>query len=268
MSAMQRIFFWNSDPTVSLDVYLPDNGENLPSAVILPGGAYFALSDREGGEVAEYFCNRGFASFVLRYSTMHPSFAEPDSPINPHTVFPEPLHEIAAALKHIRANAEIFKINPDRIALMGFSAGGHLAANYCNEWNKEEICAAVDAEAEEIKPNAGILCYAATKLHRASKTMNRAVFGQMDSHSDQQLKRWSAANNVNSATPPTFLWHCNTDAMVPVAQSYQMAEALSDAGIMHELHVFAIGDHASGLSEGMSASLWKDLAINFLNNLK
>ena len=88
MLKRERIYFWNNDPSVSIEAYLPMELENKAAMIILPGGAYFALSDREGGDVAEYFAGKGFAAFVLRYSTMHPAFDKPHTPINPHTVFP------------------------------------------------------------------------------------------------------------------------------------------------------------------------------------
>jgi len=267
MIKRDSFFFWPQDGTVSLEAYLPSEGEKLPSVVILPGGAYFALSDREGEEVAEYFASRGFASFVLRYSTMHPSFDEPTTEINPHTRFPEPLNETAAAIKLLRDHAGDLGIDPDRIVLMGFSAGGHLAANYCNEWNCGHIAAALGVNAESIRPNACVLCYAATKLHRSSVTMNLAVFGPDENVTADMLERYSAAENVNRDTPPTFLWHTVTDKMVSVEQSYKMAEALASEGIVHELHVFSSGDHAMGLSEGLPAEPWKDLAIRFLDSL-
>ena len=265
MIKRESFYFWDNDPTVSLEAYLPEKGENLPAIVVLPGGAYFALSDKEGGEVAEYFAGKGFAAFLLRYSTMHPSFDEPCTPKNPHTLFPEPLHVVASAIKLIRSNAENFSLNPNSISLLGFSAGGHLAANYCNEWNTPAVRDAVGTNAEEIRPNFCILCYAATKLRRSSAAMNLAVFGERESYCDELLRRWCAAENVNRDTPPTFLWHCATDAMVPVGQSLEMAQALLDEAIPCELHVFSEGDHATGLSEGLPATKWKDLAIDFIN---
>ncbi len=260
----ESFYFWGPDPSVSLETYIPENGENKPAVIVLPGGAYFALSDREGAQVAEYFAQQGFAAFVLRYSTMHPSFSEPDTPINTHTRFPEPLLVTASAIKLLRDRAAEFGLDRNSISLMGFSAGGHLAANYCNEWSSEEICGALGFEKEDIRPNVCVLCYAATRLHRASQTMNLAVFGPAEGYSDEMLSRWCASENVNRNTPPTFIWHTLTDKMVSVSQSYKMAEALADEGIVHDLHIFSEGDHAMGLSEGLPAEPWKDLAISYI----
>lgn len=256
--------FWEDDPTVSLEAYIPDDGQNLPVIVVLPGGAYFALSEREGGQVAEHFAQRGFAAFVLRYSTMHPSFEEPYTKINLHTRFPEPMYITASAISLIRNNAGDFNADPDRICIMGFSAGGHLAANYCNEWNSLEVLDAIGASSEEIRPNACVLCYAATRLRKSSATMNLAVFGEKENYPDELLGRWCAAEHINRDTPPTFLWHTATDSMVPVSQSLEMAASLAEEGIPYEVHIFSEGDHASGLAEGMAAEAWKDLAVKFI----
>ena len=264
MLTRESYCFWDNDPSVSLEAYVPTEGENRAAFIVLPGGAYFALSDREGAEVAEYFAYKGFAAFVLRYSTMHPAFDKPHTPINPHTVFPEPMLELASAIKLIRENSVNFGVDANKICIMGFSAGGHLAANYANEWTCEYISSALGCEKDDIKPNCSILCYGATKLHRASKTMNLAVFGSCDGLSDDMLSRYSAAGNVNRDTPPTFIWHTATDNMVNVSQSVEMATALAEEGISYELHIFSEGNHAMGLSENLPAEPWKELAISFI----
>lgn len=265
MIRKEDVYFWDNDPSVHLEVYLPGSeGENRPAIIVLPGGAYFATGTIEGGQVAKYFAKKGCVAFVLRYSTLHPSFEEPYTPKNPHTRFPEPLHEVAAAIKYVRANADELGADPGSISLVGFSAGGHLAANYGNEWNTSAVYEAVDAMPEDIRPNACVLCYAATRLRSSSATMNLAVFGERDDYPDELLRRWCAAGHINRNTPPTFLWHTVTDSMVPVSQSYAMSEALMEEGIPHELHVFSEGDHATGLAEGLPAEPWKELALDFI----
>lgn len=265
MIRRETIHFWENDPRVCLCGYIPESeGEKLPVALVLPGGAYFAISSTESDSVARRFAEMGFAAFVLRYSTMHPAFDRPETPVNPHTVFPEPLHELAAAIRLIRERAGEFSAAPDKVCLIGFSAGGHLAANYCNEWNTPAVYGVIGARAEEVRPNACVLCYAATGLRKTSATMNMAVFGAREDYPEELLRRWCAADNVNRDTPPTFLWHTVTDNMVPVEQTYRMAQALNEEGIAHECHIFSEGPHAVGLSEGYPAQVWPELAVKFL----
>lgn len=256
MIRRDSFFIWQPDPTVSLEAFIPENREDgLPGIIILPGGAYFAISETESDSVAQAFAGMGFAAYVLHYSTMHPSFDRPDTAVNTHTIFPEPLQVVAAACAHVRRAY-------GKVCLVGFSAGGHLAANYCNEWNTPEVRG--ERAAEEIRPDACVLCYAATELKASSAAMNMAVFGRRDSYPEALRRRWWAAENVNRDTPPTFLWHTVTDNMVPVAQTYRMAQALNDEGIVHECHIFSEGPHAVGLSEGYPAQVWPELAKKFI----
>lgn len=256
MIKRESISIWKPDPSVSLEAFVPDNPDrSLPAVIILPGGAYFAISNTESDCVAEAFAHMGFAAYVLRYSTMHPSFDRPDTPVNAHTIFPEPLQVTAAACATVRKRH-------GKICLIGFSAGGHLAANYCNEWNSPIVRG--EWEAEDVRPDACVLCYAATELKASSATMNMAVFGKRESYPDSLRQRWCAAENVNRDTPPTFLWHTVMDNMVPVSQTYRMAQALNDEGIVHECHIFSEGPHAVGMSEGYPAEIWPELAKKFI----
>ena len=265
MKRKEDVYFWDSDPSVHLEVYVPDfEGENRPVMMVLPGGAYFATGTIEGDQVAKYFAGKGCVGLVLRYSTLHPSFDEPNTPKNPHTRFPEPLHEVAAAIKYVRDNADELGADPGCISLVGFSAGGHLAANYGNEWSSSALYGAIGVMPEDIRPNACVLCYAATRLRSTSATMNLAVFGERDDYPEELLRRWCAAEHVNRNTPPTFLWHSVTDKMVPVSQSLAMADALMEEGIPCEIHVFSEGDHATGLGEGLPTAPWKELALSFI----
>lgn len=257
---------WPKDATVTLTVCaMEDSPDNKPVVIVLPGGAYIAPAPGEADPVAEHFAEMGYLGCVLRASTMHPSFEDTDGPVNSHTIFPEPMQELAAAIRFLRGRAGEFGIAPDRIAVMGFSAGGHLAANYCNYWNSEQVMGAIGASEEEIRPNADILCYGATELTNVKGgAMLRATFGEKDNYDANEIEQYNARSHVSTATPPTFIWHTADDAVVSIRQSYNMARALDEGGTPYELHVFSSGPHASALSEGLPAQCWPELADSFL----
>ena len=266
---MQKEVFhiWPADETVTLTVFRGEaGGSSRPAVIVVPGGAYVAPSVREAEPVAERFAAMGYVGCVLRASTMYASHDAAEGEPNPHTVFPEPLWEMACAIRFLRERAADFGLAPEKIALMGFSAGGHLCANYANYWNSEDVRGA--NAAEEIRPNACVLCYAATKLTNVrGGAMLRAVFGPAECYEQAAMDVYDGSLHVNAETPPTFLWHTVDDQMVSVQQSYAMAKALEEAGVSYELHVFSSGPHASGLAQGLPAQCWPTLADAFLRRI-
>ena len=257
---------WPKDQTVTLTTYCAEAHEaNRPVIIVLPGGAYIAPSPKESDPVAKHFAEMGYFACVLRTSTMYLDYENTDGPANPHTIFPEPMQELATAIKFLRDRADDFKIARDKIALMGFSAGGHLASNYCNWWNSEQVLGSLGFSKMDICPNADILCYGVTELSNVSgDPMLRAVFGGRDSYDREEVRQFDAPHHVSSATPPTFIWHTADDECVPVRQSYNMALALDHGGVPYEVHIFSSGPHASALSAGLPAQHWPELADSFL----
>lgn len=256
---------WPADETVTLTVCRKkDSADNKPAVIVLPGGGYIAPAPREGEPVAEYFAEMGYLGCTLNYSTLHPDFSDYSDELNRHTVFPEPMQELAAALKLLRERAGDFGIDRDRIALVGFSAGGHLAANYCNYWDDMREMGEYADSREEIRPNACVLCYAATHLSAAKGgTMVNAAFGK-EKCTQEEADRYNAQYHISKSTPPTFIWHTADDTVISVRQAYDMALALSEQGVPHELHVFSSGPHAAALSPDLPAKWWPYLADEFL----
>lgn len=196
------------DPEVTLTAYICDTSKEMPNMMkrpamlVIPGGGYSFCSDREAEPVALEYIAAGYNAFVLRYS------------LNEKSVFPKPLDDAVAALKLIRQNSEKWNVYPDRIAAIGFSAGGHLAA-------------ALSTMGEE-KPNACVLGYPCI-LEEIGNILANPIPGIDD--------------KVTSDTPPTFIFAASDDSLVPIENSLKYALALSDSKIPFELHSFASGGH-------------------------
>lgn len=259
---------WPEDESVTLTVFGADPMKQGRAAlIVVPGGAYIAPAAREADPVAMHFAEKDYLGCVLRASTMYRDHTHMESEPNPHTRFPEPLQEMAAAIAFLRERAEEFGIDPTRIALMGFSAGGHLVANYGNYWRDEQQIPWAASSREAIRPNASVLCYAAVRPVRVRESaMLKAVFGGTD-WTDEQVDVYDGAGHVNEYTPPTFLWHTADDAMVSVEQCYDMTDALKKHKIAYEVHIFSSGPHASGLAGGLPAESWTELADSFLKRI-
>ena len=244
-------FVWAADPTVSLSVC----GEGSTAIIVLPGGGYNTCSPTESDPVAERFASLGYCAYVLRYSVrfkdFHSMFGDP----NPHTLYPEPMRELAAAVRYARA------AGAEKVVLMGFSAGGHLASNYSNYWASEQISGKAPDEA--LRPDACVLGYAATELTPDEMILG-AVFGERKDYPAALRDRYTAKYHVNSSTAPTFLFHSVTDPMVPVRESVELSQALDAAGVVWEMHLFGCGGHAYGVGDGIPCGAWVGLADTFL----
>ncbi len=227
---------------------IDDSGDMAPTAprravIVCPGGGYRFLSDREAEPIVARFLGAGFNVFLLRYSVI------------PDTLCYEPLKQAAHAVAHVRENAEEYNIQPDKIFIAGFSAGGHVAASAGVLWNcpllKEEFC----GKPEGInRPDGMILAYpvitAGRYAHRGSfinLTGDQAV-------GDATVAEWSLELHVDSTTPPAFIWHTLTDQNVPVQNSFLLADALTKNGVSYELHIFPKGPHGMALANDETAN--------------
>lgn len=217
-----------------LEIYLPENMAEMgrehrkrPCLLICPGGGYCACSHREAEAIAVHFLPEGMNVFILWYS------------VAPHR-YPAQLREAAAAMELIHQNAEEWNCDPSKIAILGFSAGGHLAAHYTNAYD----CAEVRAVFPESKPvNASVLCYPVITADPAFS--HAGSFQNLLGHAPdaKEIERFSCDRLVRAETPPAFLWHTSTDDAVPVMNSYLYAMALAKFGIPTELHVYPFGQH-------------------------
>ncbi len=227
-----------ADPT--LEIYLPYNmtemqrqNQKRPCMLILPGGAYRFCSQRESEPIALHFLPEGYNVFVLCYS------------VAPHR-FPTQMREVAAALELICSKAEEWNCDTNKIALLGFSAGGHLCANYTNGYDWPEVR---ELFPKSKRVDASILCYpviTADDSFTHQESMRNLLGHAPDA---AELLRFSNENNVRKDTPPTFLWHTTTDATVPVKNSLVYASALAEKAVPFELHIYPNGRHGLATSD-------------------
>ncbi|MBQ7308831.1 MAG: alpha/beta hydrolase [Clostridia bacterium] len=258
-------------PMAKLIAYTAGTSDQMPmnekrkAILIIPGGAYWLQSDLEADPVAHFFLSEGYNAFVLRYSVGR----------GVDSVWPKPLMEASAAMKFIRDHAEEFHIDPDYVFVIGFSAGGHLAAALGTMWDHDEIEKALDMKKGYNRPTAMVLSYPVITgvgdvAHRGS--INN-ILGKM--RDDEQARASvSIERAVSEKTVPAFLWTMTTDREVSPQNTLLMASALGANGIPYELHVYPEGHH--GLSLGTKAlgfdfpilAGWSRDAVRFLNNIQ
>lgn len=229
--------------------------------LILPGGGYQVNAKSEGEPIALAFLGAGVQAFLLEYSV---------APAR----WPQALLETAAAIAYLRANAHRYGIAPDKIAVCGFSAGGHLAGCAANLWDSSIVKEQLGVAGEQVRPDAAILCYPVITMGRFGSTMTRGnLFGEGPVAEEASLE-----NSVTDHNPPTFLWTTYTDGSVPMENSLIYASALRGHKVPFELHIFGQGPHAMGLATGESAwqedhtdaraSTWHPLCVSWLKGLK
>ncbi len=235
-----------------------------PMVVVVPGGGYGEVcSDREGERIALQYNAAGFHAAVVQYA------------VRPHS-HPEPIRNLARAIEIVRENAEQWQVNPDWIAVCGFSAGGHLCASISTLWNDPEIFSPEEIASKKHRPNASVLSYpvitALGKSHLGS-FQNLAGARELDPAFVQKM---SLENAVNDGTCPSFIWHTFRDNVVPVQNSLFYASALEKQGIPFELHIYPNGVH--GLSLQSDEAIWSkpdrgrdyhwmELSIDWMNEL-
>lgn len=238
--------------------------EPRPFAIVCPGGGYELHSEREGAPVARALGQHGFNVAVLRYSLVS---NHPEKPL-----LPAPQLDLARATLALRSRRAALGIDPSRIVLMGFSAGAHVCALFSGLAQTEAFSRQAGATPEELRPAAQILCYPVIDLAAGWPESD----GWREAISDDE-RLWRAQDLVTEKTPPTFLWQTATDETVPVQNCYRYAQALMDAGVDHECHVFHSGPHALSLATAETVrepyqanehvARWLPLALEWLSDL-
>ncbi|WP_077213484.1 alpha/beta hydrolase [Bacillus dakarensis] len=233
--------------------------QERPAVIILPGSDYSHLSEKESEPVALSFLSEGYQAFVLNY------------PAGGKSGFIKTLEDVSSALWYIRSNAEEFRIDEDKIAVCGFSTGGHLASMLGTQWNLSGLAEKLQFPYEGNKPNALILAYALTKFipFNLNHHISAASMLQDDYSS-------SIVEHVNKETPPTFIWQTREDEIIPAIKSNRFAQALHKHSIPYEYHVFSKGSYDLSTAAALTndtrytpsnSNKWIPLSINWLNDL-
>lgn len=230
--AYLQTYFWEE----SKELY---PGQIRPVILICPGGAYRMTSDREAEAIALRFMSMGYHTAVLRYSVAP-------------AVYPRALRQLAKAVSLLREKSKKWLIDKNKIIVMGFSAGGHLAASLGAFWNNKEICQEIGMNEEEIRPNGMILCY---------PVITSGPYGHQESFHNLLGERYEALKDKMSIEkqitpnfPKTFIWHTFADTVVLPENSLYFVSAMRKQGVSVEYHLFPDGDHGIGLGNELTAN--------------
>jgi acetyl esterase/lipase len=247
-------FLKQGDTLPYMDYYRAEKKKSDSTVVIFPGGGYSYHASYEGEDYALYLNSLGIDAFVLYYRCA-PS------------EHPAPLLDARQSIRYIRKNAKRFGIDPERIAVMGSSAGGHLAALVSTAGY--EIPCETDTELSDVPavPNLQILCYPVTNFESHNGSYNNLLGAE---HTEEERLALTPNLLVDDTTPPAFIWHTFEDATVAIASTYDYVTRLKEHNIPTELHVYPFGGHGLGLASAVEGrelthvQSWAGLLENWL----
>lgn len=247
----------------TMDTYIIDGSKKRAAVLICPGGGYSFTSEREAEPIALKFNAAGFHAFVLYYSVFP-------------RLHPQPLIDLSRSICIIRDNAEVWNVYTEKIAVCGFSAGGHLAASLGVHWDKPYLKNLPGIKIEKNFPNALILCY---PVITSGEFAHRGSFENLlgNNASEGLLYEMSLENQVSKSTPPAFIWHTFEDSIVPLENSLLFAKKMREVGIPFELHVYPKGPHGLSLATAETendsigsdshVATWFNLCVEWLKEL-
>ncbi|MFD0678487.1 MULTISPECIES: alpha/beta hydrolase [unclassified Paenibacillus] len=231
--------------------YLVEVDHPTAAVVVCPGGGYARRADHEGEPIALWLNSLGISAFVVHYR------------VAPYK-HPNPLLDAQRAIRTVRSRAKEWNIDSNRVGILGFSAGGHLASSAGTHYDNGQPDAEDPIEREGCRPDLLVLCYPVISFisfkHSGSK---QNLLGE--SPDAALVEHMSSEYQVTEQTPPAFLWHTADDASVPVENSLIFASSLSRNKVPYELHVFESGRHGLGLAaEQPGVRAWPELCADWL----
>lgn len=246
-----------TEKTAVAEIFIPDTYEEIglqkvfPCVVLCPGGAYVFRSQREDEPTVLRFLGAGMAVIKVEYSC---------GPEGGH--YPTQLLQVSAAIAMVRRNAGKWHIDTEKIVVMGYSAGGHLAATVGTKWQEAFIRETLDMKYGENKVNGMILCYPViTSGEFTHEDSIQFLLGEERYRIPEEREKVSLEKMVTGDTPKAFLWHTFEDDLVPVENTLKMADALRKQGIQFELHIYPQGPHGLAICEETTADVKEHLNV-------
>ena len=265
------------DGQATLTAYIHDKSNQWefqiperPAIIVLPGGAYSFLSDAEGEPVCLTFLEKGYNTFLLRYS------------VGDDCTFPRILEQVSLAIWEVRRNAKEWNVNPDGIVLMGFSAGACIAGMSATQWNTPGLAERLGVPAEGIKPNACVIgygCWDNTNTIQKNPAFYNPHAAKIAKDCTPEL---DLINYAGPHMPPLFIWHNRYDQYVPAVNPLMIAGKMLDLDLPFELHLFQGGQHGMSVcnaladyeghmrpvcDENPNVGMWVPLCVNWIDGL-
>ena len=234
--------------------YIVESDKPTPSIIVCPGGAYSHLAAHEGEPICRWLNSFGISAFCLSYRL---------KPYNHKYI----TNDVLRAIRVVRYNAEEYNVDAEKIGVLGFSAGGHLASSATVHYNDAELSSEDPIDSVSSRPFCSVLCYpvisADIEISHTGSFKN--LLG--NDMTIELLNYYSNEKQVTEDTPSVFLWHTAEDPGVPCANSLAMAKSLWKHNVLCELHIYPEGRHGLGLAEGHGAADWTKACEKWLLNI-